>query len=89
MRRERKAKPMEFKGYKTSTEAKESLENFHGHKVTILGSVNTYANNVNSIRAAEAYVIHPDGSRGYEHTTDGTNWIPRERSIFDRGSSRW
>jgi len=75
-----------FTGYKLSTDAERSLATFHDHKVTIQGSVNTYANNVNDTRTAEAYVIHPDGSRGYEHTIDGVTWIPRERSIFTCGN---
>ena len=74
----------DFTGYKMATEAERSLNIFHGHPCTVSGSVHTYANNVNGQRVAEAYVRHPDGSCGYEHTVDGVTWIPRERSVFDR-----
>ena len=73
--------PKDFLGYKLSESARDSLRRFHGHDVTIVGSVNTSVGST-GLRASEAYVRHPDRSAGYEHTIDGVTWIPRERSIF-------
>lgn len=72
---------MNYQDEKLRWEVTESLKSFHGHNVRLTGEVTTPDKGT---LPCEAYVWHPDGTHGYEHTVDGVTWILRERSIFDR-----